>query len=149
MATIVHDNFRNAQLGTPGGTTTTTDFDADGIDAGLLDQTDSGAITVTTENYGQVDTATVVADRADSSQVPLTTKTIGVVAVGVFNADDVTFDTIAGPDAADYLVLFKFDATPANAPLIVTWDSVTTGLPVTPNGGNIIVTWNASGICQI
>ncbi len=148
MATIVHDNFRNAQLGTPGGTTTTTDFDADGIDVSLLDQDDSGAIVVTTENYGQVDTAVVVADRADSSQVPLTTKTIGVVAVGVFDADNVTFDTISG-DAADYLTLHKFDATPANAPLIVTWDSVTSGLPVLPNGGNIIVTWNGSGICQI
>ena len=148
MATIVHDNFRNAQLGTPGGTTTTTDFDADPIDAALLDQDDSGAIIVTTENYGQVDTPTVVADRADSSEVPLTTKTVGVVAVGVFDADSLTFNTISG-DAADYLTLYKFDATPANAPLIVTWDSVTSGLPVQPNGGNIIVTWNASGIVQI
>ncbi len=148
MATIVHNNFRNAQLGTPASPTTTTDFDADGIDVALLDQTDSGAIVVTTVAYGDVDTAVVVADRSDSSQVPLTTKTIGVVAVGVFDADDVTFDTISG-DAADYLSLHKFDATPANSPLIVTWDSVTSGLPVLPNGGNIIVTWNASGICQI
>ena len=148
MATIVHDNFRNAQLGTPASPTTTTDFDADGIDVSLLDQTDSGAIVVTTVAYGDVDTAVVVADRSDSSQVPLGSKTIGTVAVGVFDAADVTFDTITG-DAADFLTLFKFDATPANAPLIVTWDSVTSGLPVIPNGGNIIVTWNASGICQI
>jgi len=143
MATIVHDNFRNAQLGTPGGTTTTVDFDADDIRVSLLDQTDSGTITVTTVDYGSVDTPTVVA-----ASGALTAKTIGVVAVGVFDAGDVTFSTVAG-DTADYLVLYKFNATPANAPLIVTWDSVTTGLPVTPNGGDITVTWNGSGIIQI
>ena len=148
MATVVHDNFRNAQLGTPGGTTTTTDFDADGIDLALLDQTDSGAITAATNNYGEVDTAVVVADRSDSTDVPLLSKTIGVVAVGVFDAANATFDNITG-DAADYLSLHKFDATPANSPLIVTWDSVTSGLPVLPNGGNIITTFNASGIVQI
>ena len=148
MATIVHDNFRNAQLGTPGGTTTTTDFDSQDIDCALLDSADSGVIAVTTENYGEVDTPVVVADRADSTQVPLTTKTVGVVAVGVFDADNVTFDTISG-DEADYLTLYAYNATPANAPLIVTWDSATTGLPVLPNGGNIIITWNASGILRI
>lgn len=148
MATVVHNNFRNAQLGVPANSTTTVDFDADDIDVSLLDATDSGAIDATTENYGQVDTATVVADRADSTDVPLTTKTIGSVATGVFDADNVTYASITG-DAADYLTLFKYDATPANATLIVTWDSATTGLPVTPNGGDIIVTWNASGILQI
>ena len=148
MATVVHNNFRNAQLGTPGGTTTTTDFDADTIHLSLLDQTDSGAITATSENYGEVDTPTVVADDSDSANVPLGSKTVGSVAVGVFDAADVTYSAITG-DAADYLTLFKFNATPANAPLIVTWDSATTGLPVTPNGGDITVTWNGSGILQI
>ena len=147
MATIIHNNFRNAQLGVPANSTTTVDFDADDIDVSLLDETDSGAIVVTTENYGEVDTATVVADRADAAAVPLTTKTIGSVGVGIFDADDVTFATITG-DAADYLVLYKYDATPANATLIATWDSATTGLPVTPNGGDITVTWGA-GIIQI
>lgn len=148
MATIIHDNFRNAQLGSPGGTTTTVVFSSDDIDVALLDQTDSGTILVTTENYGQVDTPTVVADRADSTDVPLLSKTIGSVAVGVFDAANVTFASITG-DSADYLVLYKYNATPANATLIVTWDSATTGLPVTPNGGDITVTWNGSGIIQI
>lgn len=148
MATVVHNNFRNAQMGNPGGSTTTVDFPSDAIDVALLDQTDSGAITAATNNYGEVDTPTVVADRADSTDVPLLSKTVGVVAVGVFDAANVTFDNISG-DAADYLSLHKFDATPANAPLIVTWDSVTSGLPVNPNGGNIIATWNGSGIVQI
>jgi len=148
MATVVHDDFRDGQLGTPSAPLTTVDFDADAIDIALLDQTDSGAIVAATSNYGSVDTAVVVADRADSSDVPLLSKTVGVVATGVFDAANVTFNTITG-DAADYLTLYHYNATPANAALIVTWDSATTGLPVTPNGGDITVTWNASGILQI
>ena len=108
-----------------------------------MDQTDSGAITNTTENYGTVDTAVVVADSG-----ALGTKTVGVVSVGTFDAANVTFSSVTG-DAADFLVLYKFDATPANSPLIVTWDSATTGLPVTPNGGDITVTFNAAGIVRI
>jgi hypothetical protein len=148
MAVGIHDNFRNAQLGVPANSTTTVDFDADDIDCSLLDADDSGAIIVATENYGDVDGAVVVADRSDSAEVPLTTPTVGSVATGVFNADDVTFTTITG-DAADYLTLYKYDATPANATLIATWDSDITGLAVTPNGGDITVTWNASGIIRI
>ena len=142
MATVVHDNFRNAQLGTPAAPTTTVDFDLDDIRVSLLDQTDSGTITAATVDYGAVDTAVVVANAT------LGTKTVGIVAVGVFDAADVTFSAVTG-DTSDYLVLYKHDATPANAPLIATWDSTTTGLPVTPNGGDITVTWNASGIIQI
>ena len=148
MATVVHDNFLNAALGNPANSTTVVDFLTDDIDVSLLDATDSGAITSATENYGQVDTPTVVADRSDSANVPLGTKTVGSIADGTFDAADVTFSTITG-DQADYLVLYKYDATPANATMIVTWDSATTGLPVTPNGGDITITWNASGILAL
>ena len=34
-------------------------------------------------------------------------------------------------------------------PLIAYIDTGVTGLPVTPNGGNITVTWNASGIFKL
>lgn len=140
MATIVHDDFRDAQLGNP--THSTIDFDTDNIDLSLLDQTDSGAITAAFVDYDEVDTPTVVAT------TDLATITIGVVGTGVLDAADTTFSTVTG-DAADYLVLWKNSGTPATSPLAVTWDSATTGLPVTPNGGDITVAWNASGILQI
>ena len=140
MATVIHDNFRNAQFGVPANSTTTVDFDGDDVRVSLLDQTDSGTITASTENYGTVDTATVVADSG-----ALGSKTVGVVSVGTFDFADVTFGTITG-DAADFLTMYQFNATPANATLIATWDSTTTGLPVTPNGGDITVpppdTWS-------
>ena len=140
MATIIHDDFRDAQLGNP--THSVIDFDTDNIDVSLLDQTDSGTITAATVDYDEVDTATVVATTDVASP------TIGVVGTGVFDAADTTFSSVTG-DAADYLVLWKNSGSAATSPLAVTFDSATTGLPVTPNGGNIVVTWNASGILAI
>lgn len=140
MATIIHDDFRDAQLGNP--THSVIDFDTDNIDVSLLDQTDSGTITAATVDYDEVDTATVVATTDVASP------TVGTVGTGVFDAADTTFSSVTG-DAADYLVLWKNSGTPATSPLAVTFDSATTGLPVTPNGGNIVVTWNASGILAI
>ena len=140
MATVISDEFRNAQLGAP--THSVVDLNTDNIDVSLLDQTDSGTISVTTVDYDEVDTADVVATTDVASP------TIGSVGVGVFDAADTTFSSVTG-DAADYLTLWKNSGTPATSPLVVTFDSATTGLPVTPNGGDITVTWNASGILSI
>jgi hypothetical protein len=54
-----------------------------------------------------------------------------------------TFTAITG-DPADYLTLFKNTGTPTTSPLMITWDSASTGLPVTPNGGNIVATWGSN-----
>jgi hypothetical protein len=149
MATIVHDNFRNAQLGTPNGTTTTVDFDADDIRCSLMDSTDSGVIAVTDSNFGEIDTGVEGTDYHTGSAMG--SKTVGTGGgVGAFDSTvDYTFSSVPASDEMDYLVLRKYHATPANSTLIVTWDSTTTGIPVTPNGGDIIVTWNASGILRI
>lgn len=140
MATVVSNEIRNAQLGNP--THSVVDFDTDTIDASLLDETDSGSITTSTVDYDEVNTATVVATGS------LASKTVGSVGVGVFDAADLTFSSVSG-DAADYLCLFKNSGSAATSPVIVTFDSATTGLPVTPNGGDITVTWAAGGILSI
>lgn len=141
MATIVHNDFRNAQFGNP--THSVVDFDTDAIASSLLDQTDSGTITAAFVDYDEVDAPTVVA-----GEVAHTSKTVGTVGVGIYDAADTTFVAVSG-DAADYLTVHKDTGTPATSPLCVTYDSATTGLPVTPNGSNIDVVWNASGIVQI
>jgi hypothetical protein len=43
-------------------------------------------------------------------------------------------------------VIYVDTGTAATSPLVAYIDTGVTGLPVTPNGGNITVTWNASGI---
>jgi hypothetical protein len=65
---------------------------------------------------------------------------------GTFDGTDLTFTAVTG-NSVEALVLYRKNAG-ANTtwPLIAYLDSSITGLPVTPNGGNITITWNASGI---
>ncbi|MEY2655485.1 MAG: hypothetical protein RLZZ524_2513, partial [Pseudomonadota bacterium] len=66
---------------------------------------------------------------------------------GVFDGADVTFSAVAGTVSYEALVLYVKNAG-ANTtwPLVAYIDTGVTGLPVTSNGGDITVTWNASGI---
>jgi hypothetical protein len=70
-------------------------------------------------------------------------------ALGVFDGSDVTFPAVTGA-SVEAIVLYRKNAG-ANTtwPLIAYIDTGVTGLPVTPNGGNILATWNASGIFQL
>lgn len=74
------------------------------------------------------------------------TKTVGTVAEGVFDGDNLTYTAVTGA-SVEALVLYRKNAG-ANTtwPLIAYLDTGITGIPVSPNGGNITVTWNASGI---
>jgi hypothetical protein len=65
---------------------------------------------------------------------------------GTFDGTDLTYTAVSG-NSVEALVGYRKNAG-ANTtwPLIFYIDTGVTGLPVTPNGGNITVTWNASGI---
>lgn len=145
MATIVFDELRNAQLGNP--THSVIDFDTDTIASSLLDATDAnGGTALTASNvvdYADVNDATVVHDEEAH-----TSKTVGSVGVGIYNAADTVCSTVSG-DAADYLTVHKNTGTPTTSPLALVFDSDTTGIPVTPNGGDITVAWAAGGILSI
>lgn len=141
MATVVTNEVRNAQMGNP--THSVIDFDTDTIASSLLDETDSGAITTSTVDYDELDAATVVhAEEAHAS------KTVGTVGAGVYDAADLTMSSVSG-DAADWLTVHKDTGTPSTSPVAIGFDSATTGLPVTPNGGDITVAWAAGGILAI
>ena len=64
---------------------------------------------------------------------------------GVFDADDVTFLAVSGSQVVS-LVIYIDTGNPATSPLVAFIDSGVTNLPVTPNGGDITITWNATGI---
>lgn len=77
-----------------------------------------------------------------------TAQTIGAtktVTNGVFDGADVTFTTVTG-NSVEALVIYVDTGTAGTSPLVAYIDTGVTGLPVTPNGGNISITWNASGI---
>ena len=59
---------------------------------------------------------------------------------GAADADDVTFTAVSG-DSIEALVIYKFVTNLNDSPLIAYIDTAT-GLPITPNGGDIIVTWD-------
>lgn len=68
---------------------------------------------------------------------------------GVFDGADVTFSAVSGA-TVEAIVIFRKNAG-ANTTwrLIAYIDTGVTGLPVTPNGGDISVAWNASGIFSL
>lgn len=64
---------------------------------------------------------------------------------GVFDGADVTFTAVSGA-TCEALVLYIDTGVAGTSRLIAYIDTGVTNLPVTPNGGDINVTWNASGI---
>lgn len=59
---------------------------------------------------------------------------------GAADAADATFTSVSGP-SIEAILIYKDTGTEATSPLIAYIDTAT-GLPITPNGGDIIVTWD-------
>ena len=102
---------------------------------------DSGAYTP------NVSTHQFLADIPISSRiagpVTLTSKT---TTGGAADAADVTFTSVSGA-SIEMIVIYKDTGTEATSPLLAMIDTAT-GLPITPNGGDIIVTWD-NGVNKI
>lgn len=82
-----------------------------------------------------------------SASVVGTPQTIGTKTYtnGTFSGGNVTFTAVTGSQVTK-LVIYVDTGTAATSPLVAYLDTSVTGLPVTPNGGDISITWNASGI---
>lgn len=81
----------------------------------------------------------IPADAGVAVSSALTGKTI---ANGVFDAADVTFNAVTG-DSVEAVVLYKHTGVDATSSLIAYIDGFSA---VTPNGGSVTASWNASGI---
>jgi hypothetical protein len=108
------------------------DFDVADIRAILVD---NGQYTVNLTTHDFLDDIPVGARTAVSG-------TLGGITVtnGVFDANDVTFSSVSGPQS-EAVVLYIHTGTEGTSRLICYFDTAT-GLPVLPNGGNITVTWD-------
>ena len=82
-----------------------------------------------------------------STSVVGTPQTLGTKTFtnGVFDAADVLFTAVTGAQVVA-LVIYIDTGNAATSPLVAFIDTGVTNLPVTPNGGDIAITWNASGI---
>jgi hypothetical protein len=118
-----------------------TDLDTDDIRIVLYDE---GA---DARNLTDADIADIIAGARIATSPNLTTKEVGVVADGIFNHADEVFATVTG-SSVESLLYFEFNATESIAPLLFVLDSWT-GLPVTPNGGDITAAPAAGGVLDI
>jgi hypothetical protein len=68
---------------------------------------------------------------------------------GLVDGDNVTFTAVSGSNV-EALVLYRKNAGANTTWRLVAYiDTGQTGLPVTPNGGDITITWSGSGIFQL
>jgi hypothetical protein len=72
------------------------------------------------------------------SEVGVTGKTTD--GTGVCDGADAVLSAVTGPQS-EYLALYRFVTGDADSPLIALIDSAT-GLPITPNGGDIEIRWS-------
>ncbi len=68
---------------------------------------------------------------------------------GVFDGNNVTFSSVSG-DNAEAIVIYRKNAGANTTHYLVAFiDTGVSGLPVLPNGGDITITWNGSGIFEL
>lgn len=119
----------------------------------LLQFTANNSLSAGTVKVALVDTGTYTYNSANqfyssvSSAVVGTPQTIGskTYTNGVFDGADVTFNAVSG-SSVEALVIYIDTGVAGTSPLVAYIDTSVTGLPVTPNGGDIALSWNASGI---
>jgi len=82
-----------------------------------------------------------------SSRVTSPVTLVGKSTVGgAADAADITFTSVSGA-TINAIVIYSDTGTESTSPLIAYIDTAT-GLPITPNGGDIIVTWD-NGVNKI
>lgn len=107
-------------------------WNSDDIKAVLVDVADYTVNTATDEFLDDIPAGARVATSAN-----MTGKTTTAGAAGV---DDFAFGTVTG-DEAEAVVFYKDTGTEGTSPLIVYRDTATSGLPVTPNGGDVNISF--------
>lgn len=142
MADAFYENYRNTLLN-GGAVHGAIDLDdaATNIKVILYDE---GADAL---NLADQDIADVLAGARIATSGNVASKTVGTLAVGVFDHADVVYTAVSGA-SVESLTYYKDSGVESTSPLICNIDSAT-GLPVTPNGGNINWTPSASGVFQI
>lgn len=107
----------------------------------------SGTVKVALVTAGYTYSSTDQFYSSVSASVVGTPQTIGskTFTNGVFSGSNVTFTAVTGSQVTQ-LVIYVDTGSAATSPLVAFFDTSVTNLPVTPNGGDIAITWNASGI---
>lgn len=138
MANAIYPIYKTALMSASTNVSLTVNDATDGPFCALID---TGTYTYSAAHDFYNDLSGVV-----GTDQRITSPTVGSVAQGVFDGADLTYTAVSG-NSVEALVIYR-----KNVGANTTWrlvcflDTSVTGLPVTPNGGDITVTWNASGI---
>ena len=103
-----------------------------------------------------IDTGTVAYNSAHDFYNDISAGVVGTPATlanktyvnGLFDADNTTLTTVSGA-TAEAIVIYIDTGNAATSRLVAWLDTGVTGLPLTPSGSNVQITWNASGIFQL
>lgn len=132
MANALYDKGRNSFLADDGIGGGQTDWLADDIRVILGDAADYTVDLVNHDFLNDVPAAARVAVSGAFS---------GKTAVaGVADANNVTLTAVTG-DVSEFLIIYKHTGVESTSRLLAYIDSAT-NLPVTPNGGDIVIQWD-------
>lgn len=134
MANALYPAWKKALL----DGTSTASLDGTGATGLFVALVDTGTYTYSSAHDFYNDLSGVV---GTDQEITTVTTTAGVV-----DGDNVTFTAVSG-NSCEALVLYRKNAGANTTWYLVAYiDTSVTGLPVTPNGGDITITFNASGI---
>lgn len=138
MANAIYPAFKQNLLAGTAGYDLDNDNTTDGVYVALID-TGTYTYNAAHDFYNDLSGIVGTAQRITSP----------TVANGLFDGGDVTFSAVSGNSVEALVIYRKNSGANTTWPLVAYIDTGVTGLPVTPNGGDIIITWNASGIFQL
>ena len=141
MADAFYQEFRNAIFGQVTHSVIDLSSGGDTINVMLRDE---GALAL--DLAGDVDYADITTGEVGTSQ-SVTSQTVGTAGVGAFDHAIVTWTSVSGA-SVESLDYYKSSGISTTSPLICNIDSAT-GLPVTPNSGDITFDPAAGGVFQI
>jgi hypothetical protein len=156
MASIAGTNalyaaYRNSVVGKTSDYSTRVDCDTDVLYAFF---SDDGTVTpdgthVFHSTYTTAENPAYAACTANPGS-RLTSVTAGTVGTGVVDAADYTFTSstaLTGSTSVESYIIAKFITNAAASPVLAHFgNGVTTGLPLTPNGADVTVVYNSSGV---
>jgi hypothetical protein len=80
--------------------------------------------------------------------VRIATPTVGSVGAGIFDGDNLTYTSVTG-NSIEALVIYRHNSGANTTWRLVAYIDDSGGIAVTPNGGNITVTWATGGIFKL
>ena len=121
-----------------------------GMMTGLIDLDTAVIKTALVRSYTYDSTDVFMSDVVATGTIVGTPQTLSSISTtgGVFDAADITYTSVAAGAAIGCLIIYQASAVTGGADVadtsqrVIAYIDTGTGLPVTPNGSNIVVTWD-------